>query len=320
MNFAEEIKGWLGIKLHGINLIVDIVNGCPLSCPSCAVGSIGKRPIHYMSIETFRRILDKAGKVRNLQLYAYSDSCMHTHLDWFIQECTDRGIQTSISTVLQTTKCNFADVVEARPSEFRISFAGWDYMDYYQKPAKWEIFNRKLEEVCALPRYPETKWTMAFHLYNDNLHELRHVRRTAKELNLHLVVIPAIFMPCEKVVEKDYTDDDLLLIDHLIETPEETIADLKFHKDYCLLWKQLYMDAKADVYLCQLVYKEQFKLGNFFDMSNKEILRKIKTHPFCWKCMQKGGHAYQYCFANFIKYEDPVGFANKQRRKSHSVH
>jgi len=311
----EELKGWLGTKIHGISLNVDIVNGCPLRCPSCAVGSIGPRKGKMMKIDTFRRILDHAGKVRNVQLYAYSDPCVHPELHLFVQECTDRGITSQISTVLQTTKCDFAKVIEARPSEFRISWAGWALMDYYQEPAKTEIFRKKLKALWSLPRHKETTWTMAFHHYKDNSYELRLARLIANNRNLKFVVIPAIFMPCEKVVEKNYSAQDRTLISHLPESPEETIAKLKFHDDYCLLWKQIYMDANADVYLCQLIYEERFKLGNFFDKSVEGWLKLIKTDPFCQKCMKAGGHAYQYCFANFIKYDDPVGVANKKRRR-----
>ena len=309
----EELKGWLGTKIHGISLNVDIVNGCPLRCPSCAVGSMGPRKGKMMKIDTFRRILDHAGKVRNVQLYAYSDPCVHPELHLFVQECTDRGITSQISTVLHITKCDFKKVIEARPSEFRISFAGWIYADYYQYPAKPEVFDWNFKRVCALPRHKETIWTMAFHRYKENSYEEHCARIMAINRNLKFVAIPAIFMPCEKVVEKNYSAQDRTLISHLPETPEETITKLKFHDDYCLLWKQIYMDANADVYLCQLIYEERFKLGNFFDTSVKEWLNLIKTDPFCQKCMKAGGHAYQYCFSSFTEHDDPVGHANKKR-------
>ena len=120
----ERLKGWLGTNLYGISLNVDLVNGCLLRCPTCAVGSIGGRKGGIMSIATFRQILEWGGLIRRVMLYVYSDACMHPDLHLFVEECRKRGIDTWISTMLQTTTCDFAKVIEARPTEFRISFPG----------------------------------------------------------------------------------------------------------------------------------------------------------------------------------------------------
>ena len=311
----EEIKGWYGVKRYGVALNIDLINTCPLKCPSCAVGSIGGRKPAIMDFGDFCYILDKIGKIRHVQFYMYSDPCLHPKLDKYVWECTKRGIPSYISTVLQRTNCDFRKLIEARPSEFRISFAGWDKMYYYQAGAEKEIFDRKVEEVCALPRYPETKWTMVFHLYNDNHNEVSKAKKLAEKHKLHFVIIPSIFMPCEKVVEQNYSDQDLRLIDCLLQTPEQSISKMKFHDDYCLLWKQISVDALGRVYLCQLVYEDRFIVGDIFRDSIKGLMQRIKKHPFCRKCTKVGGHVYQYCYADFLKYNDPVGHANKRRIK-----
>jgi hypothetical protein len=322
MNLKEEIKGWVGSKVNGIGFIVDIADFCPLKCPSCAVGSIGPRKGGYMSFNLFRNILDKAQsecKVRRVQLYGYCDPCTHPDLHLFVQECRDRGIQSMISTMLQTTKCDFAKVIEARPSEFRISFPGWNKMEYYQRGAKPDRFNKKIEEVCVLPRYPETRWTLLFQLYNDNGDELGRAKELAKRLNLDFVVLPAIFMPCEKMVEGYYSEQDKELISHLLETPQENLKRLRFDDDYCLLWKQITLDAKADVYLCQLIYEDRFIIGNFMDTSLKKLQKTMRKHPFCKPCMKMGAHAYQFLYGDACKYKNMVGVANKKRFKKEEL-
>ena len=315
----EHIKGWLGSKINGIGFIIDIADFCPLSCPSCAVGSIGRRKGGYMSFDMFRRILDKAQKeckVRRIQLYGYCDPCTHPDLHLFVQECTDRGLQSMLSTMLQTTKCDFQKVIEARPSEMRISFPGWKRMEYYQRGASPDRFDRKIEEVCALLRHPETRWTLLYQLYNDNRNELPKARALARKHDLSFVVLPAIFMPCEKMVEHNYSEQDQELISHLLETPEQTLQRLRFSTSYCLLWKQITMDAEGEVYLCQLIYEDRFKLGmNYLTTPLKQMQKAIIRHPFCKPCMAMGAHAYQFLYADFCKYEDPITVANRRRFK-----
>jgi hypothetical protein len=117
------------------------------------------------------------------------------------------------------------------------------------------------------------------------------------------------------MVEGRYSDQDKEIISHLLETPEQCVQRLKFSTDYCLLWKQITMDAKANVYLCQLIYEDRFIVGNYLEDSTKSLIKKIKTHPFCKPCMRVGAHAYQYLYADFYKYENPIQVANRRRFK-----
>lgn len=313
----DKIKNDTGRLINGVQINVDLINSCCLACPSCAVGSIGTKRKGVMSIDLFRRILDKAEsemKIRLVMLYVYSDPSMHKDLHLFVQECTDRGIKTWISTMLQVTNCDFEKVIEARPTEFRISFPGWEQMSYYQsKHADPLRFARKIEEVCALPRYKETTWTLFFHHYKDNGHEIEGAKYLADRHSLKFVAIPSIFMPLEKVVEGNYTEKDLELISRLWETPEEAMARMKRSKD-CILWKQLTLDANGDVYLCQLVYEERFKIAHYLNTPWKAIRQMMKANDFCSKCLKKGGDQYESCYSAPATSKDPVGEANKKRR------
>jgi MoaA/NifB/PqqE/SkfB family radical SAM enzyme len=313
----DSIKGWIGQRINGVSYNIDIINACSLRCPSCAVGSmLTSRGGKKMTIELFRSILDKAqseGKVRKVQFYAYSDPCLHPDLHLFIQECTDRGIYSAISTMMQTYSCDLQKVLDARPTEFRISWPGWEKMSYYQKGASPERFNRNIEMFRGLKVHPKTKLTMAFHLYNDNQGEYQKAVSLALNLGAHLTAIPAIFMPLEKTVEKYYTPQDLEIISHMIETPEESMGRMK-KSNYCLLWKQITIDSEGMVYLCQLVYEDRFRLVPFLSVPLKQIQKRIKDHSFCGKCMEEGGQVYQYCFADFVKSDNPIADADRLRR------
>ncbi len=315
----DSIKGYIGQKINGVSFNIDLVNACCLSCNSCGIGSIGNiRGGKKMSFDLWTAILDKAQsecKVRKIQLYAYSDPCLVPDLHIFVEDARKRKIPTLISTMLQTTRCDFAKVIEARPHEFRISFPGLGKMEYYQKGAKVETFNKKFKEIMKLPRYPETLWTLVFHLYSDNADEIPVVRLLAEEYNLKLVIIPAIFMVCEKVIEKNYSEQDKELISHLLETPEESISRMK-KSNYCMQFKQITLDANGDVFLCQLVFEDRFKLMNYLDHPLSHIQKAIRTNSFCNKCMKEGGNVYQACYDDFKPGNDPVGDANKKRHKT----
>ncbi len=315
----NDLERELSIRLRGISLNVDLVGSCCLACPTCAVGSIGNRSDGRMSYDTFLDILGKACgdeglKIRRMQLYAYTDPCLHPELHRFVHACTTHGIPSYISTMLQTTKCDFREVIEARPREFRISFPGWERMHVYQKGARPEVFDRKIREVCKLPRYPETCWTMAFHVYRDNQHELPRARALAEHYGLKFVALPAIFMVAEKTTRKDYTAADREIISHLIETPEEGAARMK-PSNQCVCWKQVTIRSNGTVMLCQLVFRDEFKMGYFGDLPFLSWLKLIRTHEFCGECMATNSHRLQECFADFVTSPDPVAEANKKRRK-----
>lgn len=315
MSLLDRAVGYLGQRINGISMEIDIVGRCVLFCPTCAVGSIGGRRAAKMSIETFKKIMDKAtseSKVRKVQLYVYTEAGMHPDLHLFVQDLTDRGIESTLSTMCQSTLCDWAKVVEARPTELRISFPGWEKMTKYQKGAKPELFDKNVEKLCSLPRHKETAWTMAWHLYNDNGDEYPRVRALAEKLNLKLVVLPAIFMVLEKTVRNQYSEADKEIISHLIETPEQAMSRMK-KRTYCDLWKHICLNVHGEVMLCELIYEDEFKIGSFLDTPLSGLQKKIRNHSFCTDCISCGGNQYQACYADFHKSSDPVGEANRKR-------
>jgi len=314
----EYTKGLIGSKWHGLVYVIDIINACPLRCPTCAVGVYTKqRGGKKMSLDMWKAILDKAqgeSKIRKLQMYIYSDPCLHPQCDEFVAEATRRGLKTSISTMLQQTNVDFHKLIEARPSEFRISFAGWKNMSMYQRGGTVERFEKKLAMVSQLPRYPETRWTMFFHLYRSNQDEVAAARQMAADHGIDFIAYPAIFMINEKVVEKTYTDDDRAIISELLETPEENIARLKIDTDYCMMQsKQVCIDAEGMCYLCQIVWEDRFRIVPFLSTPLKEIRQKMESHSFCVKCKSQGGHTYQYLYGDSTEVEDPITTADHKR-------
>jgi hypothetical protein len=303
----RKVFGYLGIKFRGMAFNIDLINGgCPVSCPSCAVGSLGRRKGGRMSLELFKKILDKAQrevKIRNVQLYAYSDPTMHPDLHLFVRECRDRGIDSIVSTVLQRPQCDFKKVIEERPREFRISFPGLSKLSYYQGGGKASEFMSNFLKVVELPRYKETLWTMAFHVYNDNQKDLEMAEVMAKFWGLKFVPLNSIFMCNDRYVSKEYSEKDLELISHLVESPEKAMSSMK-HSDFCFCFKQVTIDALGMTDLCQNTY--DYHLKPFLDTPLKELVKMQKENEFCKKCRKIGGNSYQENYTYFFEKGNPV--------------
>ena len=312
------VKAYLGIKFKGVGYSIDIIDGsCTVSCPSCAVGSIGRRPKAVMSIEFYRQLLDKAqreGKVRSVHLYAYSEPCTHPDLHLFVEEGRKRNIPHVVSTVLQHTRCDFAKVIEARPREFRISFPGWKHMNYYQEGARPEVFDKKFAYLMTLPRYPETVWTLGFHVYKDTIDEVPRARALAEKYGLKFVALPAIYMANDKNARKDYSQADKDLIARLPEKMEDEVEKY-IHSDFCFCYKQITISATGMVWLCQLTYLDEFQIVPFMDVPVKTILKMIRNHPYCDECKAAKGNVYQEKYDYFFLPGDPVVKADKGRMR-----
>jgi MoaA/NifB/PqqE/SkfB family radical SAM enzyme len=161
-------------------------------------------------------------------------------------------------------------------------------------------------------RYPETTWTLGFHVYKDTVEELPLAAALADKWRLKFVPITAIHMDAGKHVTKAWTPQDKELISRLLEPPEEEVKKY-IRSDYCNCQsKQITISATGTVWLCQLTY--EFPLGNFLEMPFKEIRRQMMGHEFCPKCKDAKGNVLQEKYGYFFDKGDPVAKAEKGRR------
>jgi MoaA/NifB/PqqE/SkfB family radical SAM enzyme len=314
----EQVKGWLSNKIFGISLYIDIIDNCQCKCPSCPSGTQKRMDGHTMTIEEFDEILIKLlseTQLRKVQLYRWGDPTLHPDLHLFIQRCRQYHLPCSISTVAQKTRCDWDKVVEARPDEIRFSFTGWKYMSYYQWGAKASTFTLNVEKISSLPRHPETRWTMFYHLYRDNLDEEIFAKKFAKDCNLEFFSFPATYMMYENIVSGKYPAKDKEILSRLLETPEQNIARFKKkpkETDYCIMQsKQLTLNSYGKIYQCQMMYNSN--VGNFLNMSYQDSVGIRKREPYCLMCKAKGVPGYAQIFADPIVVDDPIEKANKGR-------
>ena len=314
---VEHIKGWLGGKVFGLTMYVDLVDACGFGCPTCPVGVQKRRDGHRMGLDVFRAILDKAEsecRIRKIQLYRWSDPLLHPALHEFVGECRRRGIRCAVSSALKSWQCDIGKVIEARPDEFRVSFSGWRSLHRYQKGNTVQRFLKNFEEVASLPRYPETKWVMYFHQYKDNLDETQEARELAEANGMKFVAFPATFMVYDNIIE-GYSYDDEETLEMLTERPEENILRLRKKPsvhDYCNMQeKEITLDSYGRMQLCQLMFKQKYQMGDFLSEPLKDIRKRIMEHPLCGKCKAMGVGKYSLIFADPVVVEKPVEKANE---------
>lgn len=317
----ERIRHGIGQRINGTELLIDLVDSCPGKCPTCPVGTDPRRDGNRMSLDLFRRILDKAekefpGGIRKTQLYRWSDPLMHPDLHLFIAECVARGIRCSTSSFLQSTTCDFEAVAASGVTEFRVSFSGSD-MRKYQTPATPERFMAKFEMLAKLDWHPNTERVMFIHKYKNNTHEIPLMERYARDHGFRPVAFPATFMVYDRIIEKSYTPEDMETISWLTETPEANIARHKRRPhadDYCLMQeKEVTLDSRGNMQLCQLMFPAKYRMGNFLDTPLKDLRKKVREHPMCKRCKPTGVGHYSLIFADPAIDPEPVLTADEKK-------
>lgn len=324
--YRESIKPILyNLGITGTEILIDIVDACPMRCFTCPTGIQLPRDGNRMSIDLFKRILDKLQfedkiKIFKIQLYRWSDPLLHKELHLFIEECNLRGFRCATSSVLQAMQCDLEKVIASKPTEFRASFSGWEQMHIFQKGANPERFIKNLERVAKMPTHRETERVFFFHRYKTNGHEEAPARRLAEDNGFKFVAFEATYMLYDRIVEnftgeKPYTDEERDVLDRLTEYPEENISRLEkepSENDYCRMQNQeITLDSYGRVQQCQMMYQGKNIMGSVLDEPMKDIRMRIVNNPFCVSCKKSGVIPYSKIFGDPATKYDPKATADK---------
>jgi hypothetical protein len=325
MNLEQKVENLvqsLPWRRRNQEILIDVVDACPGSCPSCPVAVDPRRDGHRMSLDTFKRILDKAQSEVNVwkvQLYRWSDPLLHPDIHLFIEELYRRGIPSSTSSFLQTTNCDWDKLAASKVTEFRVSCSGHQ-MNKYQKPATLDRFIKKFVMLSALPWASETAKVFFYHLYKDNQGSIGFFRDLAERHGFKFVTFPATFMVYDRIVTKSYTAEDKETISWLTETPEQNIARHRRKpdsKDWCgMQEREIVLDSYGRMNQCQMLFKAENRIGDFLETPYKELRKRAMDNPFCLKCKAAGVPRYSLIFSDPAKDPDTVAVANKGKYKT----
>ena len=293
-----ELSGWLGRRVRWIDMVVmSHISGmtvgvsvvpdgvCNLKCPSCPVGNskFGKSP--HMSMDTFRKVLDKLQKevkFRCLALSCYSEPLLFDDYYKYVEELTKRGIKSFIPTNLNIMPAK--KLFDAGLSDLRISVSGFngDCYNRHHVGGDVEVVKRNMKDLVKI--VGNTSVMVHYHRYEDNLSDLPLMKRYAEGLGFEFSSCKAYYRPAEKAIYPDgvYADSGYL------STVDPSHYNISCRSHY----KQLLIMSDCRVRVCCHVIGEEYFLPdvNYLTTPIKEIRRKQKQMEICVDCKSLGYH------------------------------
>ncbi|MEO8601005.1 MAG: radical SAM protein [bacterium] len=193
----QEARGHTRLLSRPIKLTVEAANTCNLRCPACFTGaSLQGRRRSHMTLELYRQQLDELGPyLFSLEFYNWGEPLLAKHIFTMIEEATQRGISTTVST-------NFSFPFDAARAE-RLVTSGLQVLGVSLDGARQETYEQyrvrgNLAQVLANVRLvkeakerlgattPRLVWE--FHVFAHNVGDVDAARAMAAELGMDISV------------------------------------------------------------------------------------------------------------------------------------
>lgn len=294
-----------------MNMYIDIVGACNLSCPSCPMGNSENLNFKKsMQLDMFRQIVEKAKTegVRTIFLYNWTEPLVHPKIGEFIEIINAAGMMSGISTNLNLAK-NMEKALLAEPGYFRISLSGFHQETYRKGHVGGDIEVVK-QNMIALHEIKQrlglkTRVDVYYHRYLDNIEEEALMREFSERLGFVFTTGYSVMMPLEKALAIVERDPSVSATDHetltrLALPPYDDLINVLQHypKQACTLkddW--LVIDCNGNTVLCCTIFNQtEYQVGKYLDMSIKELTRRKSTQKncvdMCDRCASKGLHIY----------------------------
>ncbi|MFH0020179.1 radical SAM protein [Pseudomonas fluorescens] len=294
-----------------MNMYIDIVGACNLSCPSCPMGNSENLNFKKaMQLDMFRQIVEKARSegVRTIFLYNWTEPLVHPKIGEFIEIINAAGMASGISTNLNLAK-NMEKALLAEPSYFRISLSGF-YQQTYKKGHVGGDIEVVKQNMIALHEIKQrlglsTRVDVYYHRYLDNIDEEALMREFSERLGFVFTTGYSVMMPLEKtlaIVERDpsVTATDYETLKRLALPPYDDLVNVmqQYPKQACQLkdnW--LVIDCNGNTVLCCTIFSQsEYQVGKYLDMPLAELTQRKSTQQncvdMCNRCAKKGLHIY----------------------------
>jgi MoaA/NifB/PqqE/SkfB family radical SAM enzyme len=294
-----------------MNMYIDIVGACNLSCPSCPMGNSENLNFKKaMQLDMFRQIVEKARSegVRTIFLYNWTEPLVHPKIGEFIEIINAAGMASGISTNLNLAK-NMEKALLAEPSYFRISLSGF-YQETYKKGHVGGDIEVVKQNMIALHEIKQrlglsTRVDVYYHRYLDNIDEEALMREFSERLGFVFTTGYSVMMPLEKtlaIVERDpsVTPSDYETLKRLALPPYDDLVNVmqQYPKQACQLkdnW--LVIDCNGNTVLCCTIFNQtEYQVGKYLDMPLAELTQRKSTQQncvdMCNRCAKKGLHIY----------------------------
>ncbi|WP_456021580.1 radical SAM/SPASM domain-containing protein [Pseudomonas protegens] len=294
-----------------MNMYIDIVGACNLSCPSCPMGNSENLNFKKaMQLDMFKQIVAKARTegVTSIFLYNWTEPLVHPKIGEFIEVINAAGMSSGVSTNLNLAK-NMEKALLAEPGFFRISLSGF-YQETYKKGHVGGDIEVVKQNMIALHEIKQrlglsTRVDVYYHRYLDNIEEEALMREFSERLGFHFTTGYSIMMPLEKtlaIIDRDpsVTDADYETLKRLALPPYDDLVNVaqQHHQQSCSLkdnW--LVIDCNGNTVLCCTIFNQsEYQVGKYLDMPVAELMQRKSTQKncvdMCSRCANKGMHVY----------------------------
>lgn len=293
---------------------VDVSGTCNLRCISCPrAATHGNRPGGFMSLETFRTVIDKIKAedpfVGNIQLYQWGEPTLNKNLPEMIAYARSKGIYPAISSNLNLS-VDYQRIIEARPEWFRVSASGWgkEY-EITHTGGRWDIFLKNLKLVAALRQqlYPEMKLELFYHLYQHSIGEnLRKFSDLCAELSIEFHPVYAYLISLDDVLKRQ---EGTPLPPTALNAQGRMLLDLDQGLDIareertlpCDAFRSIHINPDLSVSNCMMYFypEENRSVPNYLDAGIEEIMTIRKKCNLCRRCMKHALHRYCGAYSTF---------------------
>jgi len=284
---------------------IDISGLCNLKCISCPQGNFGIKPkAGFMDEVTFEKVLTKIIAedpfVGAVSLYNWGEPLLNPHLPEILRIANSKGIHTAVSSNLNIEK-DFADVIKARPTWFRVSVSGFgESYEVTHTGGSWALFHRNIHLLKELmdEYHPDMQVEVFYHIYrHNNGEDLSKMKELCDQLGFTFRFRHAALAPLENieaVIEGRPLSPEAEKTRQLQIFPVEEVMEIaRSQKDRPCFYKRcLWITWDLRVANCMEWFSPDLSLvpGDFLSTPLKEIIAARKDNEFCDRCQEKAIH------------------------------
>jgi len=293
----------------GLDVFVEAVGSCNLSCPACGNGHMPRsaRPQGLLTAELLERVLDKvlaetpAGSVPRVHLFNWGEPLLHPELPDLVARVKRRGLPCRLSSNLVRPR-DLEAVVGARPDWLRVSVSGFRQEVYGRSHRGGDVERvkenlrrlRALIDVGGAPLAVEVN----YHVYRHNVGpDYGAMRGLALELGFEFRPVWSIPGSVESVLEWERGVVRPELEEHLQRLAIAPGAMQRIARKYehllpegeCPLRATTIVNSDGSVDLCCASYTGRVA-ESYLDVPAAELAARKQAHPLCGPCIRGAWH------------------------------
>ncbi|MBF0531054.1 MAG: radical SAM protein [Deltaproteobacteria bacterium] len=294
-----------GADIQQFDYQIDVAGACNLRCISCPRGNYQPQPrAGWMTTDTYGKVLSKIlledPFVGSVYLYNWGEPLLNPYLAEIVDLTNKMGVHAALSSNLNIRK-DFADVIKAKPTWFRISASGFGpNYEITHTGGSWDLFLKNVYRLKELQDeyHPGLQVELFYHIYrHNNGDDFAHMRDLCDQLGFTFRFRHAALAPLENI---EAFIDGRPMSAQAKRTMElqalpvaEAMAIARQQKDRpCFYQRCLWITWDLKISQCMEWFNPDLQLvpGDFLSTPLQEIAAARQNSEFCRRCREKAIH------------------------------